>query len=51
MARDPRRLKDIGEQFAKGNMDFVKPYLADDIRWNDGSQAGGGERISWAANA
>ena len=29
-----RTRKDISEQFAKGNMDFVEPYLAADIRWN-----------------
>ena len=29
-----RKRKDISEQFAKGNMDFVELYLADDIRWN-----------------
>lgn len=34
MPVDTKRLKDISEQFAKGNMDFVKPFLADDVRWN-----------------
>jgi ketosteroid isomerase-like protein len=34
MSLDTRRLKEISEQFAKGNMDFVKPYLADRITWN-----------------
>ena len=27
-------LKKISEEFAKGNMDFVLPYLAEDIQWN-----------------
>ena|SRR5687768_10344873 len=34
MPLDLRKRKDISVQFAKGNMDFVEPYLADDIRWN-----------------
>jgi len=34
MQLDKQRLKDISEQFARGNMDFVKPYLAEGVRWN-----------------
>jgi ketosteroid isomerase-like protein len=34
MSPDKQRLKDISEQFARGNMDFAEPYLADGITWN-----------------
>jgi ketosteroid isomerase-like protein len=34
MSLDTQRLKAISEQFAKGNMDVVEPYLADGVRWN-----------------
>jgi len=34
MSRDRQLLKDVGEQFAKGNMEFVGPYLADGVKWN-----------------
>ena len=34
MSLDIRRLKDISEQFAKGNMDRVERYLADGVTWN-----------------
>ena len=27
-------LKEISEQFARGNMEFVAPHLADGVRWN-----------------
>ena len=27
-------LKQIGEEFAKGNFGFAEAYLADDIKWN-----------------
>lgn len=34
MSLDSQRLKDISEQFAKGNMKFVEPYLAQGVTWN-----------------
>ena len=34
MPLDAQQRKDISEQFAKGNMAFVTPYLADDVKWN-----------------
>jgi ketosteroid isomerase-like protein len=34
MSGDKQRLKDVSEQFARGNMEFVGPYLADDVKWN-----------------
>ena len=34
MSPNKQLLKDISEQFSKGNMAFVKPYLADDMEWN-----------------
>ena len=34
MPSDKQLLKTVSEQFAKGNMGFVEPYLAADIRWN-----------------
>ena len=27
-------LKKISEEFAKGNLQFCEPYLADDLKWN-----------------
>jgi ketosteroid isomerase-like protein len=33
-ADDISLLKEISEEFAKGNMEFVEPYLSDDIKWN-----------------
>jgi hypothetical protein len=33
-ADDISLLKEISEAFAKGNMEFVEPYLSDDIKWN-----------------
>ena len=43
MSPNKQLLKDISEQFAKGNMEFVEPYLADGIKWNilgDGTVSG-----------
>ena len=34
MSQNRQLLKDVSEQFAKGNMEFVEPYLADGIQWN-----------------
>jgi ketosteroid isomerase-like protein len=34
MSRDNQLLKSISEQFAKGNMEFVEPYLAVGMKWN-----------------
>jgi uncharacterized protein len=34
MSPDTQLLKDVSEQFAKGNMAFVTPYLAEGIRWH-----------------
>jgi ketosteroid isomerase-like protein len=43
MSQDKQRRKDVSVQFAKGNMTFVEPHLAENIRWNvlgDGTVAG-----------
>lgn len=34
MANDKNLLKDISEHFAKGDMVFVEPYLADGVKWH-----------------
>jgi hypothetical protein len=34
MAANKHLLKKIGEEFAKGNLEFSGDYLADDIKWN-----------------
>jgi ketosteroid isomerase-like protein len=34
MSLNTQLLKDVSEQFAKGNMEFVEPYLAHGIKWN-----------------
>lgn len=34
MAHESRRLKEISEQFARGNMEHVTPWLAEGVRWN-----------------
>ena len=33
MKKDKQLLKKIGEEFAKGNLEFAEKYLAEDIRW------------------
>ena len=32
MSANKQLLKNVSEQFAKGNMEFVEPHLADDVQ-------------------